>query len=412
MNQLQRCFRWHLRRAALAALALAGLLCGSAAHADNLDSWNVYIGTNVTYYSNLFLLPSSANAQLLIGTSDKSDILTATTLGLKVSKPYSLQRFELDLNLVDYRYRNFDYLNFTAPNYTAAWRWSLTPYLTGNLSSSYQESMNNFYDTRNFRQQNLRTYQNQRFDADLDLGAGWHLLGGVTQDVSENSEIFVAEGDTTINSLEAGGRYVFPSGTIVKYINRTGRGVYDNRPVPIPVVQLDNQFDQTINELSLNWPITGKTSLNGRIGWLDRSHDTFTSRDFSGTIGALSVNWNVTAKTRISGGWTRQLSAYETLYSSYTVTDSFYVNPVWQMSAKTALRFRYDYATIDYKGAIEPTSLNGRNDTLNTALLAVDWQPLNALSLSATVTDSRRTSSAPDSDYKNATAGINVQFSF
>ena len=82
------------------------------------------------------------------------------------------------------------------------------------------------------------------------------------------------------------------------------------------------------------------------------------------------------------------------------------------MSAKTALRFRYDYATIDYKGAIAPTSLNGRNDTLNTALLAVDWLPLNALSLSATVTDSRRTSSVPDSDYKNATAGINVQFNF
>ncbi|MBK7424485.1 MAG: putative exosortase B-associated extracellular polysaccharide biosynthesis transporter EpsL [Propionivibrio sp.] len=410
MNRVKPCCLWRPRRAAL--LALAGLLCASVARADNLDSWNIFVGTNVTYYSNLFLLPASADARLLIGTSDKSDILTATTLGLKVSKPYSMQRFELDLNIIDYRYRNFDYLNFTAPNYTAAWRWSLTPYLTGNLTSSYQESMNNFYDTRNFRRQNLRTVENQRFDADLNLGAGWHLLGGVTQDVSKNSEIFVAEGDTTINSLEAGGRYVFTSGTTLKYINRTGRGVYDNRPVPIPVVLLDNQFDQTINELSLKWPITDKTSLDARIGWLDRSHDTYTERDFSGTIGALSVNWNITDKTLIRGGWTRQLSAYETLYSSYTATDNFYVNPVWQMSAKTALRFRYDYATIDYKGAIAPTSLNGRNDTLNTALLAVDWQPLNALSLSATVTDSRRTSSAPDSDYKNATAGINVQFSF
>ena len=410
MNRLEPCCLWRPRRAAL--LALAGLLGASVARADNLDTWNLFVGTNVTYYSNLFLLPSSANPQLLIGTSDKSDILTATTLGLKVSKPYSMQRFELDLNIVDYRYRNFDYLNFIAPNYTAAWRWSLTPYLTGNLSSSYQESMNNFYDTRNFRQQNLRTYENQRFDADLNLGAGWHLLGGVTQDVSKNSEIFVAEGDTTINSLEAGGRYDFTSGTNLKYINRTGRGVYDNRPVPVPVVLLDNQFDQTINELSLKWPITNKTSLDARIGWLDRSHDTYTERDFSGTIGALSVNWNITDKTLIRGGWTRQLSSYETLYSSYTVTDSFYVNPVWQMSAKTALRFRYDYATIDYQGAIAVTAFNGRNDTLNTTLLAVDWQPLNALSLSATVTDSRRTSNTPNNDYKNATAGINVQFSF
>lgn len=405
------CF-WRQNRVALAALALVGLFSASATRADNLDTWNIYVGTSATYYSNLFLLPPSADPQLLLGTSDKSDILTATTVGLKINKPYSLQRFELDLNITDYKYRNFDYLNYTAPNYAAAWRWSLTPYLTGNLSSSYQESMNNFYDTRNFRQQNLRTYQNQRFDADLDLGAGWHLLGGVTQDVSENSELFIAEGDTTINSVEAGGRYVFRSGTSLKYINRTGQGTYDNRPRPIPLVLLDNQFDQTINELSLNWPITGHTNMNARIGWLDRSHDTFAERDFSGAIGALSVIWDVTAKTRISGGWTRQLSAYETLYSTYTVTDSLYVNPVWQMSTKTALRFRYDYATIDYKGAIAATPSNGRNDSLNTALLAIDWQPLNALSLSATVTDSRRTSSIPNSDYKNATAGVNVQFSF
>ncbi|MBL8414028.1 MAG: putative exosortase B-associated extracellular polysaccharide biosynthesis transporter EpsL [Propionivibrio sp.] len=410
MNRLQRCFLLRARRAAL--LALAGLLCASAARADNLDTWNIFIGTNVTYYSNLFLLPPSANAQLLIGTSDKSDILTATTFGLKINKAYSLQRFELDLNIIDYRYRNFDYLNFTAPNYNAAWRWRLTPYLSGNLSSSFQESMNNFYDTRNFRRQNLRTYENQRFDADLELGAGWHLLGGVTQDVSKNSEIFVAEGDTTINSVEAGARYAFPSGSSLKYINRTGRGVYDNRPVPIPAIQLDNQFDQTTNELSLKWPISDKTSLNGRIGWLDRSHDTFTSRDFSGTIGELSLNWNVTDKTLIRGGWTRQLAAYETEYSSYTVTDGFYFNPIWQTSAKTALRFRYDYMTIDYLGAIAPTAFNGRSDKLNTALLAFDWQPLNALSLSATVTDSRRTSNTPDNDYKNATAGINVQFNF
>ena len=372
----------------------------------------MFVSADVTYNNNLFLLPPSANTALLIGNSRKSDIITATTFGLKVNKPYSLQRFELDLNIIDYRYKNFDYLNFTAPNYSAAWRWSLTPYLHGNLTSSRQESMNNFSDTRDYKRQNLRTYENQRFDAEFELGGGWHLLGGVTQDVSKNSIIFVAEGDTTINSLEAGARYQFPSGTNLGYINRTGRGTYDNRPFPIPVILLDIQFDQSVNELSLKWPITDKTSLDARLGWLDRGHDTFTERDFSGAIGAFNLNWNVTAKSVVRGGWTRQLAAYETLYSSYTVNNSFYFNPVWQISAKTALRFRYDYMTINYLGAIAPAAFNGRSDKLKNALLAFDWQPLNALVLSATVTENRRTSSVPDNDYKNATAGINVQFNF
>ncbi len=401
-----------MRPIALAIAALPGLLCASAARADTLDTWNIFVGTNVTYNSNLFLLPSSANTQALIGSSRTSDYVTATTFGLKISKPYSLQRFELDLNIVDYKYKNFDYLNYTAPNYSAAWLWSLTPRLHGNLSSSHQESMNNFSDTKNYRRQNLRTNDNQRFDADFELGGGWHLLGGVTQDVSKNSIVFVAEGDTTINSIEAGARYVFASGTNLKFISRTGKGTYDNRPAPIPGILLDNKFDQTVNELSFNWPITAKTNIEARIGRLDRGHDTYAARDFGGTIGTLNFNWDATAKTRISGGWTRQLSAYETLYSSYTVTDRLFVSPVWQMSAKTALSLRYSYATVDYLGAIAVTPLNGRSDKQNTGLVTLDWKPMNFVSLSASLGNNRQRSNQPGNDYKNTTASINAQLNF
>jgi hypothetical protein len=186
-----------------AALAFAGLLVVTTVNADSLDTWNVSVGTSVSHDRNIFHLSDSADAQALTGSSSKSDVVTATNLGLKVDKPYSLQRFELDLNVVKYDYRKFDYLNFTATNYTAAWRWSLTPNLHGNLSSGRQESLNSFTDNQNFRVRNVRTNDDYRFDADLDLGASWHLLGGAFQTRRKNSATFIQERTTPLRRVSS-----------------------------------------------------------------------------------------------------------------------------------------------------------------------------------------------------------------
>jgi exopolysaccharide biosynthesis operon protein EpsL len=326
-----------------AITALSGLLCAGVAGADSLDTWNVSFGRSVMYDKNLFRLSDSADTRALLGTNERSDVITTDTLGLKISKPYSLQRFELDLNLAKYSYNRFDYLDFTATNYAAAWRWSITPSLRGNLISTRQEALNNFVDNLNYRNRNVRTDEHQRFDADLDLGAGWHLLGGVFRTVRENSAVFLQERDNTLTSAELGGRYDFTSGSSIGFIHRTGRGTYDNQSQPLPVPLLDNGFDQTENMLTFSWPLTVKTNINGRIGHLAREHDHYAARDYSGTVGALSMNWEISGKSRLSTGVTRQLSSYETASSSYTTIDRFFFSPVWQISEKTALRLRYDY---------------------------------------------------------------------
>lgn len=92
--------------------------------------------------SNLYRLSATSltNAQTLIGRADASEQIGITTLGVNFNKAYSLQRLELGLNLVDYSYQNFSNLSFTAQNYTAAWRWALTPRLTGNLTRERSET--------------------------------------------------------------------------------------------------------------------------------------------------------------------------------------------------------------------------------------------------------------------------------
>lgn len=394
-------------------VALAATLIGTDANADSLDTWNVSAGTSVSHHRNIFHLSDSADVQRLTGGNDRSDVVTATNVGLKVAKPYSLQRFELDLNFVKYNHRRFDYLDFTATNYAAAWRWSLTPRLHGNLSSSRQESLNSFTDNQNFRVRNVRTNDDYRFDADLDLGASWHLLGGAFQSKRKNSATFIQERDNTVTSSEFGGRYDFSTGTSLGYLNRTGRGTYDNldQPIPFPTL-LDNKFTQTENLALMSWPITTQTSLNGRVGQMKRKHNNFPARDFSGMVGAIDLNWAVGGKSHTKVGWTRTLSSYETVYSSYSRIDRYFVNPVWQVGAKTALRFRYDFLKQDYLGGIAPDAATGRSDKERVALIAFDWQAMDSLSLSASFTDDRRTSNIVGMDFKDQIALFSLQFGF
>ena len=403
----------HLPCSRRQTVALAGFLFFTTANADSLDTWNVSVGTSVSHHRNIFHLSDSADVRALTGSSSRSDVVTASNVGLKVSKPYSLQRFELDANLVKYDYRKFDYLDFTATNYAAAWRWSLTPNLRGNLTGSRQESLNSFTDNRNFRTRNIRTNDNYRFDADLDLSAGWHLLGGAFQTRRKNSDTFIQERDNTVTSSELGGRYDFTSGTSLGYLNRTGRGTYDNldQPIPFPTL-LDNKFSQTENLVFMSWPITAQAGLSGRIGQLKRKHDHFSARDFSGTIGSLNLNWAPGGKYKVKAGWARSLSSYETAYSSYSRIDRYFVSPVWQISAKTALRFGYDFIKQDYLGGIAPNAATGRSDKERIALIAFDWQAMDSLSLSASFTDDKRTSNIAGMDYEDQVALISLQFGF
>lgn len=396
-----------------AALAFAGLLLVTAANADSLDTWNVSVGTSVAHHRNIFHLSDSADEQAATGSSSRSDVVTTSSVGLKVAKPYSLQRFELDASLARHDYRKFDFLSFTATNYAAAWRWSLTPNLHGNLSSGRKQSLNSFTDTQNFRTRNVRTDDNYRFDADLDLSAGWHLLGGAFQTKRKNSDTFIQERDNTLTSSELGGRYEFSSGTSVGYLNRTGRGTYDNleQPIPFPTLH-DNKFAQTENLVFMNWPITVQTGLKGRIGQLKRKHDNYSARDYSGMVGGLDLNWELSGKTQVKAGWGRTLSNYETLYSSYSRIDRYFVSPVWKISAKTALRFRYDFIKQDYLGGITPDAATGRSDEERVALVAFDWQALDSLALSASFTDDKRTSNITGVDFKDRIAFFSLLFGF
>lgn len=392
-----------LALAPLLSLLLALLLPPAAAYADADDTISITPSIGWMHDDNLFRLSSG----------ELSEDVTIASLTLKANKRYSLQRFEFETSYIDYRYKNYSYLSYDATPYKGAWRWSLTPYLHGNLSADRVTTLNSFDDYSGYTRRNLNTTKNSRFDGMLDVSPSWHLLGGISHRSYENTELTQGEGNNRVDSTDFGLSYTPASGATISLVSRNGDGEYYNRSQPIPApLYFDNGFSERENTLRLHWPVTGKTTVDARLGYLEREHDNFASRDYSGVVGNVSVNWIYSGNALLTAIASRELASYQTINSNYTVTDRIGLMPTWQLDGKTVLRLRYDYAQRDYLGAPGLLAPSLRSDTMHIGLVALEWNPLRTATISASLQTEIRNSNQSGIDYDDNIFNLSAQMTF
>lgn len=362
------------------------------------DTLQFRVGQSVERDSNIFRLSD--------GSSPTSDTYGVTTLGLKFDKRYSLQRIELEVNAQDYRYQDNTTLDFTALNYAAAWRWNLTPRLTGNVTADRREYLDNTTLVQSTGSVNRSTNTANRIDAEYEVGAAWRVLAGFFDRSVKNSASFLQGADTQIMGGEAGARYVFPSGNSVAYRYRYGNGEYGG----LPIVTLPSRnFTDTEHELSVEWQPARQTSVQGRMAHLERKRDGASTSEFSGVVGRINLNWMITGKTRMEAGVISELASYQPSTSSYYDGERLYISPVWKPTEKTAVRLRLDQGVRRYKGAI---GIEGRRDEVGQAGVSVEWEPQRFVKLIASLAQDKRTSNVAGLDYKANVLGIAALFSF
>jgi exopolysaccharide biosynthesis operon protein EpsL len=379
-----------------------------SAMADELDLLQFNAGLAWQHDSNVFRLSDQASAPGVAGSSGRSDNILTSTAGLKLRKPYGLQRFEADVSLENTNYKRFSSLDFTAVNYAAAWRWSLTPAFYGNLTTDRREYVDNSADVQSAGQLNRRTDRSTRFDAEYQLDGVWRLLGGAFQRTNSNSQSFTFEGDSKVIGAEAGVRYQFPYGTSLAYRFRNGKGEYTNRASAAAV---SSDFTDREHEVQGEW-VGGRAKLGGRISHLERNYDSIPARDFSGVLSQIDVTYALTGKTSVFAGVVRELGSYQTNNASYYQGTRVFVAPTWKATDNIAVRARYDYGVRDYKGPLPGFVTSNRTDKTSLASLAVEWQPIRLLTLMAWLQRDQRTSNEFGADYKSNSVGISAKASF
>ncbi|CAG0978799.1 hypothetical protein MTYP_01639 [Methylophilaceae bacterium] len=393
--------RWIL--IALMAMPVKGM-------ADAEDSLNFVAGAGIRFEDNLFRLSDSVDTDTLPGKPHKSDLLYSANAGIKIDKPYSQQRFQLDLLATGNKFQHNSFLDFTGFDYRAAWLWHLTPRISGILLANQEQRLVNFADFREFDENNIQTNQVRLFNVDADIGAGMHLIGGVMEVRSRNSRTFTAVGDYVQRGGEFGVKYLAPSNSHVSLVQRRLQGEYRDRELD-SLAQLDTGFDQNETEAKLNWKLTGKSTIDARLGYVDRDHDNFPERDYSGMVGKLEYQWAATGKLQLNTSLSRNLFSFQEDANSYYIAETFSFGPIWKVTAKSTLRARYDISDRDYRGAIVLAS-SLRQDTVQSFIIFGDWQATRNILVSGTLQHDRRSSNVENFDYDANAVGISAQLLF
>lgn len=390
-----------------AALSASPMPC---AWAQDSSPVKIKVGYSVQTDSNLFRLPAAANSTALIGRPSAAEQIGITSMGLNFSTAQSLQKFEFNANLVDYKYQNFSHLNFFARNYDAAWRWALTPRLTGNFTSDLKETLNSFADYQGYNG-NQRSDTNTRLDAHYGLVGPWLLIGGVTQSKQMNQQTVVAGGDFSSTSVDLGVRHAFPSGSAITYAAKVANGNYLNRVVP-SVGFYDDSFQQIDHDFRLHWVLSGASVANINLAHINRTHPTYGQRDFSGFNTGISINWTITGKTALDASYTHTLGSYATATSNYSLTDRITLGPVWHIDSKTQLGLHHAWAQIDYLGSPNAITNNQRRDMTRDTRLTFSWQPYQQLVINASLQNLTRGSNQAGLDYDSSVAMLSAQLSY
>jgi exopolysaccharide biosynthesis operon protein EpsL len=394
-------------------LVLAASLAAGLSHAGPEDSLNFAVGTTLRHDDNFFRQPSGSPAPNAGSgnSSSKSDTISTLYAGVRVDKLYSLQRFQLDVTATQYKYRNNDYLDFTAVDYRGAWLWSVSPRLTGILSADKTSELTSYADLQNTTVKNRRTVENQRFTADWWVDGGWHLIGGGYRQRSKgNNNELSAFGDYEESTGELGVRYVAANENSIAAIIRETDGEYLDSTLNA-VSLLDTHYRQSESQVRGILRLTGNSLLDGRIGFVDRTYDHFSQRNYSGIVGELNYRWTPTGKLRLAMTGGRNLVAYQESNNSYYASQYVNLTPEWLVTEKTTIRLGLGVAQNDYRGAVVPVTTM-REDTVRTFQVGANWRPTPTITVDGYLTHEQRSSNLPSGDYDANVAGVSASLLF
>ena len=383
-----------LWRAGLPVLVLT-LSGGATAWAQSRDGFSMTASYSLQHDSNLFRIPDGVDPQMVLSGASGAEDIGITSAGLRYAQTYSLQRVELELSLVDYRYHTYSQQNLLAKNHDAAWHWQLTPRMRGSLTSDRKATVNSFDNASGVSIANQRVISHTSLDALYEVDGVWRLVGGLHRSREKNQQQQIGQDSYSSRSAEAGLRYDAKSGSHLVYRLRQSSGRTFDASGSIPSTQRDDEFEQLDNELKARWAFSGKSSFDLGFTHIDRTHPRLSERDYSGINAAADLNWEATGKTLWSAGLSRELSSYQTSNASYAQADQLRLGFSWLVAPRTTLRANIAETSRRYLGAPAGQASDPRRDTTRDSSLVVNWSVHQNMSVNASWQRTQRRSNQP-----------------
>lgn len=362
--------------------------------------------------SNLFRLSDTVNPQAVLGTTDKSDTVARIGLGLKADLPVSRQRLLLDAKVDDYKYDRFGFLDHAEYRAGATWQWQVTSLWSGDVGYNRQRYLASLAELQS-RTKDLITVDHAFANAGYLLTPRWRARGGLDRYEYSHGDVTLNTLENRTNSATAGLDYLTPGGNSVggqvKYTN----GQYPNRQL-VAGSLVDNEYNETETSAVTHWVVTGKSTLDARLGYTNRTHKQVPQRNFSGATGRLSYDWTPGAKTLLNFSAWRELRAVEEIAASYVLSKGISFGPNWAPTPKLVFQARLLRETRDYDGdpGFALAGAPKREDVFRGARLSAGYTPRRNIELAIAVEKGERDSNIVGRDYDYNTVSANAKLSF
>ena len=331
-----------------------------------------------------------------------SETITTSYATLSVNKQYSMQRLNFEYTIRNNAYENFSTLDSVNNNYKGSWVWSMTPKLTGSVSTLRTESALGFtdvtFDTAN--KPPILTNEIQTFLMDWAPHGGVHFLGGFTRTASLNSGNFAPSRGSSTNAINLGINYAFSSGSEVTIMQHQRQGEFADINPSLP-----QTFSENETEAKFNWRVSAKSSAKMRVGFVARDHDQFASKNYEGWIGDASLSWSPTTKLQLTAAAASSLSVYQSLLANYARINNLSFTPTYAFTNKILVSGSASISERVVEGGVNET------ETIENASLGLEWMPKRYVSLGAKVQKMSRTSNIANRDFTDfmtiLTANVN-----
>ncbi len=398
-------------RAARAAWPLAALLLvplpAAALFNDRVE---VFAGENVTYDSNLFRLSPDADARANTGSDNRSDTISTTSVGASLDVPWSLQRFQASYTWFASRYQRFTGLDFNGHTARAAWLWSVTPHLTGDLGYTDTATLANFANILGLRNRDVLRTKQGFADAVWFPVASWRLHAGAAAVEQTHGDPGQRFNDIESATGVAGVSYVTAANDRLGVEGRVERGRSpheDFRQGP-----LDVGYRQRSLGVVGHWIATGHSTLDGRVDWVRREYEQRASRDFSGPTARVAYTWTPTGKLTILSTAYRDVGPITDVQTaSFVLVKGVAVKPSWAITDKITLAGDAEYNVWDYRGEINPFG-GDFTHRVRTFGASLSYRPTARILIQGGYTHEMRTSTIPLGDYKDDFANVFARIGF
>jgi exopolysaccharide biosynthesis operon protein EpsL len=401
----------------LMGLALAAMLA-LPAQAKEGDTFRPFASLGYFNDSNLFRLSDDESPGF--PRDDRYSVLSA---GLDVDWKRGRQQVVANATKTWVRYDRNTAFDSDGSDYKATWNWRLGNRLSGNLGANESRSQSNFDSVGLVN--NLVKRKRYFGRAEWEFHPRWRIGGGLDETDNTNSDPSQISNDFQQQTQDLTLSYHTPKGSKLRAQVRRIDAEFPNfqcvqNEFPVCFAVADNSYKQTEYNLLGDWRVSGKLTLRGQAGWVDRQYENalrdysnffvpdFKPRpDFSGFSGRMTADWYATGKTLLSVSAYRELGGAGDINATSVLKNGGSLNGVWLIREKWRLNAGGTYENRDFEG--DP---NQRSDDTVGSSLSLSYMPIRAVSIDVGVRAGRRDSNIADDEYTFNSWFANVRADF